>query len=216
MMNNLRPVLPEGVRFLPDYFDAAAQQALVEAIRLVVKAAPLFTPVMPKTGTPMSVRMTNCGSLGWVTDKTNGYRYQSTHPETGEPWPAIPDMLLQLWRDISGYAAQPEACLVNFYNEVAKMGLHQDRDEKDFFAPVVSVSLGDEARFKIGSTTRGGKTHSITLRSGDVLVMGGASRLAYHGIDRIYPGTSTLLPKGGRINLTLRRVNTAEAKENRS
>jgi DNA oxidative demethylase len=203
MMTNL----PEGVKFLPEYFDASAQLALVEAIRHVVKAAALFTPIMPKSGTPMSVRMTNCGSLGWVTDKANGYRYQPTHPETGEPWPAIPDMLLQLWRDISGYAAPPEACLVNFYDEAAKMGLHQDRDEQDFSAPVVSVSLGDEARFKIGGTVRGGKTQSITLRSGDVLVMGEASRLAFHGIDRIYPGTSTLLQKGGRINLTLRRVN---------
>jgi DNA oxidative demethylase len=200
--------LPDGVKFLPDYFDTSAQLALVEAIRQVVKAAPLFTPVMPKTGTPMSVRMTNCGSLGWVTDKANGYRYQATHPETGDPWPAIPDMLLQLWRDISGHAAPPEACLVNFYNETAKMGLHQDRDEQDFSAPVVSVSLGDEAQFKIGGTVRGGKTQSIILHSGDVLVMGGAARLAFHGIDRIYANTSTLLAKGGRINLTLRRVNT--------
>jgi DNA oxidative demethylase len=201
--------LPEGVRFLPDYFDAAAQQALVDAVRDVVKAAPLFTPVMPKTGVAMSVRMTNCGSLGWVTDKANGYRYQPTHPETGEPWPAMPDMLLDLWHDVANYAEPPEACLVNFYNETAKMGLHQDRDEHDFAAPVVSVSLGDEARFKIGGTARGGKTQSIMLRSGDVLVMGGSSRLAFHGIDRIYPCTSTLLPKGGRINLTLRRVNAA-------
>jgi DNA oxidative demethylase len=203
MMNNL----PDGVTFLPDYFDVAAQLALVETIRNVVKAAPLFTPVMPKTGTPMSVRMTNCGSLGWVTDKANGYRYQPTHPETAEPWPAMPKLLLDLWRDVSDHAAPPEACLVNFYDQAAKMGLHQDRDEKDFSAPVVSVSLGDDARFKIGGTVRGGKTQAITLRSGDVLVMGGASRLAFHGIDRIYPGTSTLLPKGGRINLTLRRVN---------
>lgn len=199
--------LPEGVKFLPDYFDAAVQKTLIEAIRNVVKAAPLFTPVMPKTGTPMSVRMTNCGALGWVTDKDNGYRYQSTHPVTGEPWPDIPEMLLKLWRDVSDHFAPPEACLVNFYDATAKMGLHQDRDEKDFAAPVVSVSLGDEARFRIGGVTRGGKTQSITLRSGDVLVMGGASRLAFHGIDRIYPGTSTLLAKGGRINLTLRRVN---------
>ncbi len=199
--------LPEGVKFLPDYFNVEAQVTLVEAIRDVVKAAPLFTPLMPKTGTPMSVRMTNCGSLGWVTDKERGYRYQPAHPVTGEPWPPIPDMLLDLWNSVSDYPAPPEACLVNFYNEAAKMGLHQDRDEQEFAAPVVSVSLGDEARFKIGGTTRSGKTQSITLRSGDVLVMGGASRLAFHGIDRIYPGTSTLLPKGGRINLTLRRVN---------
>ena len=202
MMSNF----PDGIKFLPDYFDVTAQKDLVAAIRQVVKAAPLFTPVMPKTGTPMSVRMTNCGSLGWVTDKENGYRYQPLHPVTGEPWPDIPEQSLALWRDVAGYPSSPEACLVNFYNETAKMGLHQDRDEKDFSAPVVSVSLGDDARFKIGGATRGGKTQIITLRSGDVLVMGGASRLAFHGIDRIYSGTSTLLPKGGRINLTLRRV----------
>ncbi|MGL4406383.1 MAG: alpha-ketoglutarate-dependent dioxygenase AlkB family protein [Notoacmeibacter sp.] len=187
----------------------AAQTALVEAMRDVVRTAPLFVPIMPKTGTPMSVRMTNCGSLGWVTDKAKGYRYQSTHPVTGEHWPQMPDVLLKLWHDIANFPAPPEACLVNFYDETAKMGLHQDRDEQDFAAPVVSVSLGDDARFKIGGTSRGGKTTGLTLRSGDILVMGGASRLAYHGIDRIYSGTSTLLPKGGRINLTLRRVNAA-------
>ena len=201
--------LPDGVQFLPGHFDGPEQMALVEAIRQIVKAAPLFTPIMPKTGTPMSVRMTNCGQLGWVTDKENGYRYQSTHPVTGMPWPPIPDMLIKLWQDIADYSGPPEACLVNFYNDTAKMGLHQDRDETDFSAPVVSVSLGDDARFRIGGIVKGGKTQSISLRSGDVLVMGGASRLAFHGIDRIYPGTSTLLPKGGRINLTLRRVNAA-------
>ena len=197
---------PDGIKFLPDYLDVAAQTALVAAIRDVVKAAPLFTPVMPKTGTPMSVRMTNCGALGWVADKAGGYRYQPNHPVTGEPWPAMPDMLLDLWNAVADFPAPPEACLVNFYDETAKMGLHQDRDEKDFAAPVVSVSLGDDARFRIGGTTRGGPTYSLALRSGDVLVMGGASRLAFHSIDKIYPGTSTLLPKGGRINLTLRRV----------
>ncbi len=207
-MTALQTVLPEGIVFLPEHFDGAAQKELVEAIRQVVKAAPLFTPVMPKTGMEMSVRMTNCGSLGWVTDKDNGYRYQPLHPATGKPWPPMPETLLQLWRDISDYAAPPEACLINFYDGAAKMGLHQDRDERDFSAPVVSVSLGDDARFKIGGTSRGGKIQNITLRSGDVLVMGGAARLAFHGIDRIYPGTSTLLPKGGRLNLTLRRVNT--------
>ena len=212
MMNEL----PDGVRLMPDYFDVTAQKDLVEAIRQVVKAAPLFTPVMAKTGVAMSVRMTNCGSLGWITDKQNGYRYQPFHPVTGEPWPEIPTLLLKLWQDISDYAAPPEACLVNFYDDTAKMGLHQDRDEQDFAAPVISVSLGDEARFKIGGVNRGGKTQTISLRSGDVLVMGGASRLAFHGIDRIYPRTSTLLNNGGRINLTLRRVNKAREQGNYS
>ena len=208
-MNGLPQALPDGVRFYPAVFDAAAQVKLLEAIRNVVKAAPLFTPIMPKTGVAMSVRMTNCGELGWVTDKQNGYRYQSTHPVTGKLWPAMPDQLIALWQQLSDYTALPEACLINFYDERAKMGLHQDRDEQDFAAPVISVSLGDDARFRIGGVARGGKTHSLMLRSGDVVVFGGPSRLAFHGIDRIYPDTSTLLPKGGRINLTLRRVRAA-------
>lgn len=200
--------LQPGVRFWPGYFPRAAQEDLVEAIRLVVSRAPLYRPCMPRTGKPFSVRMTNCGPLGWVSDRA-GYRYQPLHPETGEPWPAIPPVLLQLWADVSGCSAPPEACLVNFYDETAKLGLHQDKDEADLAAPVLSVSLGDEALFRLGGTERSDPTRSFRLGSGDVLVLGGESRLAFHGVDRIYPGTSTLLPKGGRINLTLRRVRPA-------
>ena len=197
--------LASGLRYFPDRFDRAAQGALVASIRQVVADAPLFVPRMPKTGKPMSVRMTNCGSLGWVSD-IKGYRYQPEHPETGEPWPIMPAPLLDLWRELAGYPHPPEACLVNFYAAGAKMGLHQDRDEQDFDAPVLSVSLGDAALFRIGGTTRGGKTTSLKLASGDVLLFGGEARLAYHGIDRILTGSSTLLPEGGRINLTMRRV----------
>ncbi|GAB4357720.1 MAG: alpha-ketoglutarate-dependent dioxygenase AlkB [Oricola sp.] len=200
------PVLPEGVRHIPGCLSPDAQRALVGAIRAVVERAPLYTPEMPRTGKPMSVRMTNCGSLGWVTDRERGYRYQATHPVTGDPWPPIPPALLALWTEFGGYPHPPEACLVNFYDDTAKMGLHQDRDEQDLDAPVVSVSLGDTCLFRIGGTTRGGRTVSLKLASGDVLVLGGAGRLCYHGVDRIYPATSTLLRNGGRINLTLRRV----------
>ena len=199
--------LAPGLRYLPDRFDRAAQEVLVAAIRAVVAEAPLFVPRMPKTGKPMSVRMTNCGSLGWVTDRDGGYRYQPTHPETGRPWPAIPDPLLALWDAVSGYDKPPEACLVNFYDPDAKMGLHQDRDENEFAAPVVSVSLGDQCLFRVGGVSRSDPTRSFRLSSGDVFVFGGESRLIFHGVDRIYPGTSTLLKNGGRINLTLRRVN---------
>jgi len=195
------------LRYFPDYFDRPAQEALVAAIRQVVVEAPLYVPRMPKTGKAMSVRMTNCGALGWVTDKDNGYRYQSAHPETGRPWPAIPETLLALWDAVSGFARPPEACLVNFYDPEAKMGLHQDRDETDFAAPVVSVSLGDQCLFRIGGTSRSDPTRSFRLSSGDVFAFGGESRLIFHGVDRIYPGTSTLLRNPGRINLTLRRVN---------
>ncbi|EKF18999.1 alpha-ketoglutarate-dependent dioxygenase AlkB family protein [Nitratireductor pacificus] len=203
------PILTEGVRHLPGHLDRAAQEALVEEIRTVVREAPLFVPAMPRTGKEMSVRMTNCGVLGWVTDKERGYRYQETHPVTGAPWPPIPARLIALWDEVAGHAAAPEACLVNFYGEGAKMGLHQDRDEQEFSAPVVSVSLGDTCLFRAGGPKRGDKTVSVKLQSGDVVVMGGAGRLAFHGVDRIYPGTSTLLKSPGRINLTLRRVTPA-------
>jgi alkylated DNA repair protein (DNA oxidative demethylase) len=199
-------VLPKGVRHIPGYLDRDAQDALVEDIRKVVQAAPLYVPVMPRTGKEMSVRMTNCGPLGWVTDKERGYRYQPTHPVTGEPWPPIPDALLRLWHEVAGYPHPPEACLVNFYTDAAKMGLHQDRDEVDLAAPVLSVSLGDDCLFRVGQTSRDGQTKSFRLRSGDLVVLGGEGRLAFHGVDRIYPATSTLLKNGGRINLTLRRV----------
>ena len=197
---------PAGLRYLPGYLDRPAQEALVEDIRRVVVAAPLYVPQMPKTGKPMSVRMTNCGTLGWVTDRDGGYRYQQRHPVTGEPWPPVPPVLLRLWQEVSGYPEPPEACLVNLYEGEAKMGLHQDRDERNFEAPVVSVSLGDQCLFRIGATARNAPTRSFRLSSGDVVVLGGESRLSFHGVDRIYAGTSTLLKNGGRINLTLRRV----------
>ncbi|MGB7432643.1 MAG: alpha-ketoglutarate-dependent dioxygenase AlkB [Ahrensia sp.] len=198
--------LPDGLRHIPMALSIAEQNALVDDIRAVVAQAPLFVPTMPKTGKPLSVRMTNCGALGWVTDKTGGYRYQATHPATGNPWPAMPERLLALWQQFAEFDHEPEACLVNFYEPTAKMGLHQDRDEQDFDAPVVSVSLGDDCLFRLGGTTRGGTTQSIRLGSGDILVMGGAGRLCYHGVDQIYPNSSTLLKNAGRINLTLRRV----------
>jgi alkylated DNA repair protein (DNA oxidative demethylase) len=165
---------------------------------------------MPRTGKPFSVRMSNCGALGWVSDKEAGYRYQAAHPETGKLWPEIPKMLFDLWRKVAAYPAPPEACLINVYIPSARMGLHRDEDEEDFSAPVVSVSLGDTARFRIGGLARKDPTHSFDLKSGDVLILGGDSRLAYHGVDRIKPGTSELignrLPEAARINLTLRRV----------
>lgn len=197
--------MQNGLQYHQARLDRLVQDALVLSLREAVAEAPLFTPVMPKTGKPFSVRMTNLGPLGWVSDRA-GYRYQPLHPETGKPWPPMPDMLLELWQQVSGYPHPPQACLVNFYSGTARMGLHQDRDEEDLAAPVVSVSLGDSALFRVGGTERGGRTQSFKLASGDVIVLGGASRLAYHGIDKIYPGTSTLLKGGGRINLTLRRV----------
>jgi alkylated DNA repair protein (DNA oxidative demethylase) len=194
-----------GAILTPGYLDRAAQERLHAAIDAVLRVAPLYTPRMPKSGKPMSVRMSNCGPLGWVTDEA-GYRYQATHPETGDPWPPIPDALLTAWHALGGYLHPPQACLINYYAGAARMGLHQDRDERDFAAPVVSISLGDTCLFRIGGTRRNDPTRSLHLTSGDALVLGGEARLAFHGVDRIMPGTSTLLPEGGRINLTLRRV----------
>lgn len=198
--------LPEGVRHLPGLLDAAAQSALVEEIRQIVADAPLYVPAMPRTGKEMTVRMTNCGTLGWVTDKERGYRYQETHPVTGKAWPAIPARLLSLWDEVAGWHQPPEACLINFYDASARMGLHQDRDEQNLEAPVLSVSLGDACLFRVGGTERGGGTMSFRLESGDVVLLEGPGRLRFHGVDRIYAGTSDLLKNGGRINLTLRRV----------
>jgi len=194
-----------GLRLIPGYLDRAAQGALLADLREVFARAPVYTPRMPKTGKPMSVRMTNCGPLGWITDE-RGYRYEPVHPETGAPWPPMPRLLLDAWQALAGYPHPPEACLVNVYGPEARMGLHQDRDEQDFAAPVVSLSLGDTGLFRIGGTSRKDPTRSFRLASGDAVVLGGEARLAFHGIDRILPGTSTLLPEGGRINLTLRRV----------
>jgi alkylated DNA repair protein (DNA oxidative demethylase) len=152
----------------------------------------------------MSVRMTSAGDYGWVSDR-RGYRYEPRHPD-GMAWPPIPERVLDIWRSVSGASRDPQCCLVNYYDAEARMGLHQDRDEADFSMPVVSISLGDEALFRVGQTTRGGPTKSVWLRSGDVAVLAGAARLVYHGIDRVRAGSSTLLPDGGRINLTLRVV----------
>ncbi len=203
--------MPSGFRLLPGFFDRTEQEALIAQVRMASQTAPFWRPSMPRTGQPLSVMMTNFGPLGWVTDKDGGYRYEPRHPETGSAWPDIPQPLQALWDQLADYASPPEACLVNWYAASSKMGMHVDLDEEATDAAVISVSLGDKARFRLGGPKRGGKTASMVLSSGDVVVLGGASRRCYHGVDRIYPGTSTLLPDehfpgGGRINLTMRRV----------
>ncbi|MEQ8824611.1 MAG: alpha-ketoglutarate-dependent dioxygenase AlkB [Filomicrobium sp.] len=200
----------EGCRHLEGFLSLSEQENLLSDLRDAAKTAPYFRPVMPRSGRPFSVEMTNCGSLGWVSDKVKGYRYQDVHPETGQPWPEIPQQLLDLWRAVADYPGMPEACLVNYYADGAKMGSHVDRDEEERDAPVVSVSLGDEAVFHVGGLKRGGTKTRYNLKSGDVFVLGGSARFAYHGIDRVISGSSSLLPEGGRINITMRRVRPLE------
>ncbi|MDO9078733.1 MAG: alpha-ketoglutarate-dependent dioxygenase AlkB [Brevundimonas sp.] len=193
----------EGFRFWPGALSASGQAALLAEVLAAAEQAPFYRPVTPG-GRPFSVEMTNLGPLGWVSDR-GGYRYQPTHPETGAPWPRMPEALTALWKDLTGWPEPPDACLVNRYGTGAKMGLHQDLDELDQDAPVLSVSLGDTAVFRIGAAG-GGPTRTVRLASGDVCALTGPARLARHGIDRVITGSSTLVPGGGRINLTLRRA----------
>lgn len=196
---------PSGFGFHPARLDRAAQEALVAQVLSALETAPLYRPVTPG-GKAMSVQMSNMGPLGWVTDQAGGYRYQATHPVSGATWPAMPQVLLDLWAELADSEVLPDACLVNLYRDGARMSLHQDRDEADMRFPVLSVSLGDTAMFRLGGAKRSDPTRSMKLASGDVCLLAGEARLFFHGVDRVIEGSSTLIPGGGRINLTLRRA----------
>ena len=195
-----------GLDLYPSCLSEEEQAGLIKDVLEGFKAAPPYKPLMPGSGQPWSITQTNLGRLGWYSDRS-GYRYEPLHPSTGHAWPPMPPVLLELWDRLTHYAAPPEACLVNIYPDgKAKMGLHQDKDEQAVEAPVLSVSLGDSCVFRVGGFERKGPTKSFKLTSGDVLVLGGASRMRFHGVDRVIAGSSRLVPGGGRINLTLRRV----------
>lgn len=210
-------MIPDGFRLLPGALDPAAQGALLHEVLAAAEHAPFVRPDTP-WGRPMRVEITSLGPLGWTSSR-EGYRYAPAHPVTGRPWPPMPQVLLDLWAAHADPGAPPDSCLVNLYRGDARMGLHQDRDEADFSAPVLSLSLGAEALFRYGGLRRSDPTRSVRLRPGDALVIGGASRLIHHGIDRLYPDDGLLaenplprfLPAGGRCNLTLRRVSTPTA-----
>jgi alkylated DNA repair protein (DNA oxidative demethylase) len=192
----------KGVAVHRAFLDRVAQETLVQAVRAIAAAAPLTRYDTPM-GRPMSVLMTAAGSVGW-TSGPRGYSYAPRCPVTDRPWPPIPEAALTVWRALADWPDDPDSLLVNWYDADARMSLHRDIDEADLSAPVVSISLGDPAQFRVGGIRRADPTASLWLESGDVAVMGGAARLVYHGVDRIRFGASTLLPQGGRINLTLR------------
>ena len=196
--------MTEGFAYHPGALDRAQQEDLARAVLAAAKRAPFFRPVTPG-GKPMSVQMTGFGPLSWVTDRS-GYRYEPRHPLTGEPWPPMPQVLLDLWRRHAPNTPEPDACLANLYRDGAKMGLHQDKDEQDFSVPVLSLSLGDTAVFRIGGARRSDPTSTLRLNSGDLCLLAGPARLAFHGVDRVLEGSSTVVPGGGRLNLTLRRA----------
>jgi alkylated DNA repair protein (DNA oxidative demethylase) len=177
------------------------------ALGRVLAAAPLARA--RTKGGVTSAAMSNCGDVGWWSD-TRGYRYVDRHPETGEPWPPLPPEFLKVVAQAvagtpwPGFA--PDACLINYYEPGAKMGLHQDKDEKDFAQPIVTVSLGDDADFLVGGLSRRERTQTLVVHSGDVLIMGGPSRMRFHGVRKIYPGTSPLPGVAGRYSLTFRKA----------
>jgi alkylated DNA repair protein (DNA oxidative demethylase) len=199
-------VLP-GFDLWPGALDPMAQADLV---RLAVDAFEAAPPAHYDTahGKTMSVAMTSFGPLGWTSDKS-GYRYADRHPGTGRPWPDMPQTLLDLWARLGDLRTPPDSALINLYRDEARMGLHQDRDEADPRFPVLSISLGDTAVFRIGGTSRKDPTRSLKLSSGDVCRLSGPARLAFHGVDRILPGSSGVVPGGGRVNITLRRASVA-------
>lgn len=195
-------------RIFEKRLDREAQEKLLEDIRAVIKEAPLLAPVT-KNGQKFNLRLTNCGTHGWLSDE-KGYRYEAAHPETKKPWPAMPqsihDLAVALAKESGFSTFRPEVCLINHYEGTGRLGMHQDKDELDFSAPIVSVSLGDECIFQFGGVKKTDPVKDYRLKSGDCVVWGGDLRLAYHGVKKIVPGSSTLLPNGGRYNLTVRQV----------
>ena len=188
-------------------FAAPAARDLLDGAEAVVRAAPLRRMETPG-GLRMSVAMTNCGALGWVTDR-RGYRYDPVDPVSGRPWPPIPEAFRRVAHDAASAAGfadfDPDACLVNRYEPGARLSLHQDADERDFSQPIVSVSLGLPATFLFGGLRRADKAQRVALQHGDVVVWGGPSRMRYHGVLALKAGVSPT-DAGHRINLTLRKA----------
>jgi len=202
----LRETPAAGVMLLSQ----AASPAILTEILAILERVPPRRLVTPR-GKTMSVAMTNCGTLGWVSDRT-GYRYSPVDPATGAPWPGLPDSMRTLAIAAAAEAGfdgfRPDACLINLYEATSRMGLHQDRDESDFTQPIVSLSFGRSARFRFGGTERRQADRSLILADGDVLVFGGPARLMYHGVDKLIGPPHSVLGER-RVNVTFRAAGIA-------
>ncbi len=206
-----------GFLLLRRFFDRAAQGRLVEACREVARRAPFITPVMAD-GKPFRVEMTNAGEWGWLSDRS-GYRYARGHPVTGDPWPAPPpalaaavaDAVAAALGDHAAAAFHPQCYLINRYSPGrGRLGLHRDQDERDRAQPIITLSLGVDAVFLAGGARRKDPVRRVPLQSGDVVVMSGRTRMAYHGIDRLLPTFSPVTGDGSRLSVTVRRVDPSE------
>jgi alkylated DNA repair protein (DNA oxidative demethylase) len=203
--------LPPGVAHWPAVLSAERQAQILDAVAGVMRAAKPVRPRM-KNGVPMINALTNCGAWGWWSDE-RGYRYVGRHPETNEPWPPVPDIVERTAQEFAagiGYADyDPDSCLVNIYAATGKLNLHTDSDEADQTQPILSFSFGATAAFVLGGLKRTDPTQTIMLRSGDAMALYGSARMRFHGVKKLYPADHILhpaIPRGGRINLTLRRA----------
>ena len=192
----------KGIDYFPRFLNKEVLDDILQDIEGAVKLAPFLTPTMPKTGKSFSVKITNMGDFGWVSDKKDGYRYQKYHPVNNRKWPKISNNIIEIWQKLTGLEVKPDCCLINYYDLNAKMGLHIDNDEKNFSYPVLSISIGASALFRFAGLKRSDPSKSIKLHNGDVIILSGPARLIYHGIDKIYKDTNM----DYRINLTLRKI----------
>lgn len=202
------PPTPPGMKVLRGRLNRADQEAVLRSALKIAETAPFYTPTM-RDGTPFRVEITSAGDVGWTSDD-RGFRYVRKHPGNETPWPVIPARIIWLAKAVSEEAGfrgfDPDTCLVNLYRKDGKLGIHRDDDERDKEAPIVSVSLGDSCVFRFGGTSKSDPFTNWTLLSGDIVVFGGPSRLAWHGVTKIMRGTSDLVPGGGRVNLTIRKA----------
>ncbi len=200
---------PKGLIHFTNFIDLKFQNQILEEIDKIINISPLKR-IKTKKGGNFSTQITNCGKLGWWSDH-KGYRYTNHDPITGLEWPKIPNLFIQVINKTLHHlklekAFMPDACLINYYSSSSKMGLHQDKDEKDMSQPIITISLGDKADFMIGGIKRSQKPDLLSLRSGDILVMSKDSRPCFHGIKKIHPGTSPIKKLAGRFSLTFRKA----------